>query len=240
MKVLSIALRELRHYFASPMAYVVTTAFLLITGFFFTTQMASYARNSVPAEYADTLQVILFLTVLICPLLTMRLVAEEKFRGTIETLFTAPVSEFQVLLGKLLGCTLFYIFLVLPTVLYVVMMSHFSPIDFSSIAVGYLGLLLFAVALFSIGLLVSTLFNSQVSAGVVTLVIATILIALHMASSLVEDPGLKPVLSAVSFMTNIGPFFSGRFDSRPVVYFLTICLGCVIASIKFLEARRSR
>ncbi len=239
MKILAMARKELKIYFASPIAYVVMTSFLLVSGFFFTGQMANYARLSAPAEFTETLQAIMFLTVLISPLVTMRLVAEEKFRGTMETLFTAPVSEFQVLMGKFLGSMVFYAVIVMPTFVYIILMSFFTSLDMNAVCMGYIGLFLFASALFSIGLLISSLFNSQVSAGVVTLILSFLLVSINVASVLVDEgSALKVILTSISFLNNIGPFFSGRFDTRPLIFFITICIGALISSVKLVEQRR--
>lgn len=241
IKVYAITVRELGYYFASSIAYIVMTVFLFICGIFFVSSLGRYSNMGVPAEYFETFEVLMFLTILIVPVITMRLVAEEKNRGTIETLFTCPVSEFQVVLGKFLASMIFYLCLILPTMAYVILLSKFTLIDVTALLTGYFGLLVFAATLFSIGILVSSLFNSQVPAGITTLVISFALIAIHVALSLVEKGHwVERVLLTVSFTENIRQFFIGRFDTRPLILFLSICVYCLVVTTKVIELRRTK
>lgn len=241
MKVFAITIRELGFYFASPVAYIIMTAFLAICGFFFTSYMGGYSARSIPAEYYETFELLMFLTILICPIVTMRLIAEEKARGTIETLFTCPVSEFQVVIGKFLASMVFYICLLLPTFAYVILLSKFTMIDLRAILTGYFGLLVFSATLFSIGLLVSAVFSSQVPAGITSLIISFAMIAMHVALNLIERGSqAERVLVFVSFTENIRQFFIGRFDTRPIVFFLSICVYCLVVTTKILELRRTK
>ena len=101
-RFIALTLREIAAYFNSAIAYVTLTAFLMIAGLSFALNMSAYAARGVPATYYDTMHIISFLVMLLVPLLTMRLLAEEKSSGTLETLMTAPVRDWEVVGGKFL------------------------------------------------------------------------------------------------------------------------------------------
>ena len=136
--------RELRAYFFSPLAYVVLTFFLLVNGYVFWL-IVSYLND--PRAQAGALplfgQTIFFWLVLlfVAPVLTMRLLSEERRSGTIEMLMTAPVTETQVVLGKYAAALGYYAFLWLPTLVYVWVVAHFGSVDPGPVLSGYLGVL---------------------------------------------------------------------------------------------------
>jgi ABC-2 type transport system permease protein len=133
-----IARRELSSFFYSPIAYVSMTLFLLAAGFSFWDDFTP----GQPAGMRSIFERIVWLLVVIIPVLCMGLLSQEWATGTIETLMTAPLGETEVVLGKFFGSLAFFVFLLLPTLLYVVLLRLYSTPDYGPILAGYLGLFL--------------------------------------------------------------------------------------------------
>ena len=124
----ALVYRELVAYFNSAIAYVSLTAFLFLSGLAFALNMFAYVARGVPATYSDTMHIISFLTMLLAPLVTMRLIAEEKNRGTLETLMTAPVRDFEVVLAKFASALVYFVFLLAPTLVLVAVLARFGAL----------------------------------------------------------------------------------------------------------------
>ncbi|HUU31695.1 MAG TPA: ABC transporter permease, partial [Phycisphaerae bacterium] len=167
-KVWLLTRRELSAYFVSPIAYVAMALFLLLV-FFVSLLWFGIFRPGQPAQMHYVFSVMTFVLILVVPALTMRSVAEERSSGTIETLLTAPITDFQVVIAKFLGCWLFYLAMLAPTALYVVVLAAFGNPDYGPILGGYLGLVLLGAMYVAIGILASSLTKTQVIAFVVAL-----------------------------------------------------------------------
>lgn len=236
----ALVLRELTAYFNSPIAYVVLTAFLSLSGFFFAGYMFSYSNNGVPARYFDTMYGMSLIIILVAPFITMRLIAEEKNRGTIETLLTSPVSECAIVLSKFVSAMVFVLYLLVPTVIHLAVLAKYANVDWSACLVGYLGLTLLAAAVVSIGLFISSLCTSQIAAGIITFVVAFILVSIEFGAGFIrqEDNVWRQVLLRISFPNNTFPFLTGILDSRPTIYFLSFVALFLFATVKVMGSRR--
>jgi ABC-2 type transport system permease protein len=237
-----IAKREFRSNFDSPLAYVVICIALILLGYvffslgggFFQEDQASLARLFRYAPWG--------LSFLIVPVVTMRLLAEERRSGTLEMLITLPVKDHEVILGKFLGAWGLVLVLILSTALYPIMMFkwpfHLGSPDMGPITSGYLALILYSAAAVSIGLLISSLTESQPVAFILT---AALLIVLHLVGAGADRapyPWLRAALGFISFETRIEPFTKGLINTRDIVYFLSITVGCLMASFRALERRK--
>src|SRR5688572_16341430 len=155
-----IARRELSSYFYSPIAYVAMVLFLGVAGYLF-------SRDFVPGQPAGMRSIfewMVWLLVGVLPVLCMGLLAQEWATGTIETMMTAPVEEHEVVIGKFLGSFLFFLVLLAPTLLYLVMLALYSRPDYGPIFSGYLGLILVGAMFIAIGLFCSSLTKTQLVA----------------------------------------------------------------------------
>ena len=183
MKVWPIYKKEMRLYFTSPIAWVILTIFLFIAGYFFYSIFAFFTLASMqsamnPAMARDlnvtdsvlrplfsNISVILLL---LMPLVTMRLFAEERRSGTIELLLTYPVRDGAVLIGKYLaGLTLYAIMLAL-TLFYPLLVAYFARVEWGPLATGYLGLLLMGATFLGVGIFASSLTENQIVASIIT------------------------------------------------------------------------
>jgi ABC-2 type transport system permease protein len=239
--MLTIAKREYRAYFDSPLAYVVICLSLLMLGVW----VFAGPRNFWQVDQATLRSLFdaapLGMVFLIVPVITMRLVAEEKRSGTLEMLITLPVTDSQVILGKYLGALGLVLTLAASTLLYPILMFkfpwHLGPLDWGPVFSGYLGIVLFASAAVAVGLLISSLTESQVIAFFVTFIV---LVAFHWVGEiwqLVPDT-LGIVLREISFREHYNSFVRGVIDTSDVIFFLSCAALALLLSFRALESRK--
>ena len=238
--LVALVRRELGTYFVSPTAYIILTAMLLVSGLTFMRYLADFASARVPVDFGPTLGTIVFVVVASSALVTMRLVAEEKSRGTLEIAMTAPVTEMQFVLSKYIAALALLAWQLLLTGGLVLVVARHGDVDAGAVLCGYAGVLLVGAVTYAVGLFISSLCTSQVTAGMVTFTLSLLLLA---ANVLVENRaggGLQPVLEAVSLMENFSDFLKGVVDTGRLVTLLSICVFFVFLSARVLESRRWR
>jgi ABC-2 type transport system permease protein len=241
MRVLwAVFRKEFRSYFVSPIAYVVMGIFLVISGYFFYSlvrqfgeaslfyfQQAAMMRQSPPPMtlnewvirpfFLNTSVVVLFLM----PLMTMRLLAEEKKTGSIELLLTSPVTDVQVAAGKLLAAFALFASLIATTLVYMLILQIFGKPDWGPILSGYVGLLLMGASFLALGLLVSSLTENQIVAGTISFGLFLMLWVIQWASSF-TGPVFGKVLEYLSVVSHFEEFGKGVLDTRDVVFYLSV------------------
>ena len=236
-KTLALARREDQAYFNSAMAYVVMAIYLAITAVFFCLE------DFVPGRLAQ-MQTFFFwanwILVFVVPIMTMRLVSEEKARGTIETLMTAPVTDTQVVLGKFLGAMLFFLRLVALTLIYVLTLVWFSTPEVGPILAGYVGLLLVGMLYVAIGLLASVCTRFQIVSAMVSMVFLSIMTMLCYYMAQYAAPWGRKMLWFVGFTARYQNFVKGTIAVEDVVFFLSLTALALFLSVKVLESRKWR
>jgi ABC-2 type transport system permease protein len=246
MKALgAIIRRELIAYFSSPLAWIVMAAFLLLQGALFAliigylSQPGQSSMSILQAFFGGTIFFWFFLVV--APLITMRLVAEERRSGTIEVLLTAPVTETQVILGKFGAALAFYLALWLPTVIYVLMVKSRASVDWGAVASSYLGVVLFGALFVSLGLFASTLTRNQVIAAVIAFAGLIVLFGLPLLRGLmVSSSPVAAIVDHVDLWQQMADFSRGIVDTRYLVYGLSLTCLFLLASTKSLELAKWR
>jgi ABC-2 type transport system permease protein len=237
---IALTRRELGVYFVSPMAYIILTAMLVLSGQMFVQYMTNYAANQLPVDYRETLQWLIMVIVLTCPLVTMRLIAEERSKGTLEIILTAPISDAAFVLAKFAASIVLLLSLLVLTVGYLIIISHYGPVDVGAAACGYLGLLLVGGVLYSAGLFISSLCSSQITAGVLTFALATLLIMANILSSRAEGSFWAPILAFVDLSLNFNDFLKGVVDRTRLVYLLSVIAFFLFLTTRVVESRRWR
>jgi ABC-2 type transport system permease protein len=239
--MLIIAKREFRSYFDSPLAYVVIClSFLVLGAFFFLVGGGFWQVDRATVSRMFELAP-LGLAFLVVPVFTMRLIAEEKRSGTLEMLITLPVKDSDVILGKYLGAFGMLMVLVLATAVYPFVMFkwpwNLGPLDTGPVFAGYVGLTLFCATAAAIGLLLSSLTESQSIAFFLTVFV---LIVLWFTGSLARWVGgtFGNVLNFIAFDTRLSGFARGLVDTRDVVFFLSVTATCLVVSFRALERRK--
>jgi gliding motility-associated transport system permease protein len=249
--VLAIAQRELRSYFASPMAYIIIGFFLLPFGVFFYLYLQSFVQQGLQmAQYGGTMninqQVIRYvlqnasvIILFIMPMITMRTYSEEKRSGTIELLLTSPVKDVEIILGKFFGALGLYAALLAVTLLYMAILFVYGNPEWRPLVAGYLGLLLMGGAFISLGLLISSTTNNQIVAGVVTFVVFLLLwIVGWFADS--AGPTIGPITSYLSITEHFDDFSKGIIDTKHVVYYLSLITFGLFLTSKSVDTERWR
>lgn len=234
---LVIAKRELTSFFYSPIAYVVTCLFMLLTGFFFLTLTFQPEQ---PAEMRGLFTVIVWVLIAIAPAISMRVMSEELRSGTIEPLMTSPVSDLQVICGKWLGSLAFFACMLIPTFVFVFIIELWADPDYGPIVSGYVGLLLVGGLYLAIGAFASTLTRNQIIAFIVTVfTILIITIATAFAPRFLPND-LAPIASFINVNRQYSDFAKGLIDISNIVFFLSTIAFFLTLAVKALESRKWR
>lgn len=213
----TIALKEFKDYFISPIAYIVISLFLIVTGWFFFSTFFIYGR----ADLRDFFALLPMTFSFFIPAVTMRMFAEEKNVGSYESLLTMPVSFTHIALGKFFAASAFAAAMLLPTLSYPMFISFIGDVDLGPVAGGYLGAILLGGAYCSIGLFASALTRNQIIAFIIGCAICFTLTIIDRMLFFVPER-LVPVveyLGANAHFTNIS---KGIIDSRDLIYFASV------------------
>jgi ABC-2 type transport system permease protein len=235
MRAITIGRRELASYFYSPIAYVAMGLFLFAAGFSFWDDF----QPGQPAMMRAIFEHMVWLLVFVIPILCMGLLSQEWATGTIETLMTAPLEESQVVIGKFLGSLAFFIVLLMPTFLYVIMLRIYSQPDYGPIVSGYLGLLLVGALFIAMSLFCSSLTRSQVVAAVASAAILLVTsIVPWYASSRATLTGFWRKAADQGVLNHYADFSKGVVDTGNLVFFIAATVVFLFLTVKVLESRR--
>jgi ABC-2 type transport system permease protein len=243
---LPILKRELFGFFVTPLAWVLITVFLLVQGMHFYllvdhfTNIGELASDQTPLQAFFGNTVLLYLVLfLLVPPMTMRLFAEERRSGTIETLMTAPVSSAGVVLAKYAAALLTYLAMWAPTLLYLVILRRTGELDWHVAASSYLGVLLIGAGYLALGLMMSALTKSQFLALVMTALVILALFIIGIAEFVTrEGTTAHDICSHVSIWAQMNELSSGIVDSRRLVYDASLILVPLFITTRAVDAWR--
>jgi len=252
--VLAILRKELIVYFTTPIFYLTGFCFLILGGYFFYSNVLYYsvvsyqgAQNPHLATYLNPAQMVFrplygtlaVVFLMMVPLLTMRLLAEEKRSGAAELLFTYPLTDWAVILGKFLSALLVYALLLGLTLVYPLAFSWVGRVDWGVLVSSYLGLLLLGGACLALGLFASSLTENQIIAAV----LAFALLLLFWLLGWQQEMGassLGSFLTALSLMEHFDTFARGVIDTKDLIYYLSFIYFFLFLTKRQLESRRWR
>jgi ABC-2 type transport system permease protein len=248
--ILAVAGKELRSYFASPIAYIVTGFWALVFGYFFYVMLYFFLQRSQQAMgmgpqsvnvNQDMIRYVLsnasVVVLFVLPAITMRTYSEEKRSGTIELLLTSPLTDLQIILGKFLGTLALYGTMLLVTVLYIALLFWFGNPEVKPILAGYLGLLLLGGCFLSIGLFISSLTKNQIVAAVITFVTFLMLWVIDWMAS--DASGTTAtVLRYLSITGHFEDFSKGIIDTKHVIYYLSLITFGLFLTAKAVDTER--
>ncbi len=239
--------RELKSFFYSPIAYVILVCFLLLTGVNFYVQvsvMNGYPTETTVVEAFFIPALFWFPFALTFSLLTMRTYSEEYRMGTFETLTTAPVTDWQVVMAKFSGVLLFYCILWIPTLCLFATFEHITGRMAANAAGAYWGayLLLLLIGCFytSIGCLASALTADQVNAAIISFISIVVLLILGFLPDImnITAPGVKDMFSYVSTIQHMQDFSKGMIDTRPIVWYLSMTASVTFITLQVFQYRK--
>jgi ABC-2 type transport system permease protein len=231
-QVLPIFRREFQSYFVSPIAYIVISIFLIVTGWFFFSTFFLFNQASVRNFF--TLLPLIFAFVI--PAVTMRLVSEELNVGTYEILLTLPVTFREVVLGKFLAATAFVAAMLIPTLAYPVTVAFLGDLDWGPVMGGYLGAILLGASFSAVGLFASSLTRNQIVAFIIGMAICFSLVLIDKILFFLPSVfvGVFEYLGADSHFENIS---KGILDTRDILYFLSLTFISLYATHLVMEEK---
>ena len=247
--IMAIAGKELRGYFASPMAWIIIGFFAVIFGYFFDAYLSFTVQQSMSGQgggvnvnmvmirplFSNAAIIVLFLL----PMITMRTYSEEKRSGTIELLLTSPVTDFEIIAGKFLGCFGLYAAMMAVTMLDMSLLFAYGNPEWKPLIAGYLGMLLLGGSFISVGLFISSTTKNQVVAGTATFITFLLLWVISwMADS--SGPTTGAVLSYLSITEHLDDFAKGIIDTKHLVYYFSFIGFGLFLTMKSVDSERWR
>lgn len=249
----TICKRELYSYFASPIAWVLLAIFALLSGYFTVVMARQFVQAGIEMqmqgqnqpmninEYviAPLLSNIAVIALMLIPLISMRLLAEEKRQGTIELLITSPIRDTEIVVGKWLASLLMYSCLLLVLVLDCSFLFIYGKPDWKPALAGLLGLFLQGACLLSLGAFISSLTKNQIVAGAIGFACALVLWILSWSTAFGNSDTIQ-VLNYLSIVSHLDPFTRGVIDTKDVVYYLSMIFLGLFLTTRSLESIRWR
>ena len=252
--VLAIANKELRSYFASPIAYIVIGVFALLYGYFFVAILAFFVRQSMQMSQFGAgagqsmninqqlvrplLSDVTILILFMLPAITMRSYSEEKRSGTIELLLTSPITDFQIVIGKFLGALALYGVMLAVSVVHMAILFHYGSPELKPLLAAYLGLLLLGACFISVGLFISTLTKNQVVAFMATFGVFLFLWVITWLGS--SFPSIEGLMSYLSIIDQFEDFSKGIVDTTHLIYYLSFITFGLFLTAKSVDSERWR
>jgi ABC-2 type transport system permease protein len=254
-KLLAIFSREWRSLIVSPVAAVSVAMFLLVSGYLFysiviiasaQTRMMLRMQQMAPQLNANdviltpSLRNLSVILLLIVPILTMRLMAEEKKQKTSELLLTSPVTVTQIIFGKYFAVLALYGMMLGLTLYMPLLLARFGTLAWWPVVAGYLGLFLVGAVFLSVGLLASSLTENQMVAAMTSFSILLVMWLLGWAGAATADTQLGPLLANLSILAHLNNFLAGLIDTKDVVYLLGLAAISLFLTHRVVESQRWR
>lgn len=251
--ILTIARKELKTYFTSPIAYIVLAIGAVIFGFFFYSALSFFVMQSMQSEMMGRgmpmnvnefvirplLMNLSVISLFLVPMITMRLYAEEKRSGTIELLLTSPVRDLELILGKFVAALVLYLGIVGIAVLNIALLFLYGNPDWRPLLAGVLGVVLMGASFLALGMMISTFTRNQIVAGSITFGLFLMLWVADWVSSY-STTRVGQVASYISITTHIENFAKGVIDLKDLVYYMSVIFLGVFLTKRSLESLRWR
>ena len=253
--ILAIAHKELKSYFASPIAYIVIGLWALLYGYFFVAILSFFVRQSMQmsefgGQGAQALNVnqalirplmtnITILVLFIMPMITMRTYSEEKRSGTIELLLTSPLTDFQIIIGKFLGAMALYGIMLLVSMIHLGILFLYGRPEWKPLVAAYLGLLLLGGCFISVGLFISSLTKNQIVAGMATFATFLFLWVITWIGGF-SGPTLDQLTNYLSIINHYDDFGKGVIDTTHVIYYVSFITFGLFLTAKSVDSERWR
>lgn len=226
--------REVRNYFSAPIAFIYIAVFYALSSFYFFGSSLMGNSTSLSTVFSSLFTISIFLI----PILTMRLLSEDRRYKTDQALITAPVSILGMVMGKYLAAVMIYLIGILITLIMAVIIAFFATPDWAVIFGHFIGLFLLGAALIAICTFISSLTENQVIAAVGGFAAGFALILIDALSSVVSSALLQSFILGISFYERYVSFTVGVLDFADVIFFLSICVLFIFLTVRVFEKRR--
>ncbi|MDF2566727.1 MAG: hypothetical protein K0R90_183 [Oscillospiraceae bacterium] len=232
--MLAIFRRELGSYFSSPIGYIFLAVYYLFSGYFFLGTTLVADTNSLSGVFQSLFTVLMF----IVPLLTMRLMSEDKKLKTDQLLLTSPLNLSSLVYGKFFAALIVFLVGVAITPVYALIINIFAQPEWIVVIGNLVGLILLGAALISIGLFISSLTENQLIAAIGGFAIMMIFMLIDGLSSVIPIDIVKKIIDGISFSTRYGEFTTGIFNISSVLYFISVVVIFNFFTVRVLEKKR--
>ena len=250
--ILAIAGKEVRSYFASPIAYIVIGVFALLYGYFYIAILSFFVRQSMQMGQfgpqggqsmnvnqhmlRPLMQNVTILILFMLPAITMRTYSEEKRSGTIELLLTSPVTDFEIVMGKFLGALALYAVMLAVTLIHVALLFVYGRPEWKPLLTSYLGLLLLGACFISVGMFISTLTKNQVVSFMATFAVFLFLWVITWIGSVM--PAAEGLTTYLSIIDHFEDFNKGVIDTTHLIYYVSFITFGLFLTAKSVDTER--
>lgn len=248
--ILSIMKKELKIYFSSPLIYIISALFSAIIGWAFFNLLINFvdSTQNLPENVVGQVSFIQavvyrlfgninFVMLFICPLITMKLISEEKKNSTLEFLLTAPITSFQIILGKYLSSLVVVFFIISTTFIFPIILSSSGMNAFNNIAMGYLGLIFNIMFFHAVGIFASSLTENQIISALITVICILFVWMVSWASQSTSNYLMAEVFKYAGMIDHFDNFVRGLFKTSDIVYYLTWTGFFLGLSVKTIDSR---
>jgi ABC-2 type transport system permease protein len=230
----SIIRREFSAYFASPIGYIFLAVFWAFAGYFlFIGPLYNGTADMVPI-FGSMFTIVMFLI----PIITMRLISEDRRQKTDQLLLTSPLSLYSLVAGKLLAASVMYLSALSITLVYALVMQFFAVLNWSIIIANFIGMFLLGTALISIGMFISSMTENQVIAAACSFAVMIMLLLLDTTLGLIGNEFLQQIAISLSFFQHYINFMNGLFDLKAVLFFISVIVMFSYLTVRVFEKRR--
>ncbi|MEG2931358.1 MAG: ABC transporter permease [Ruthenibacterium sp.] len=233
--MIAILKRELNAYFDTPLGYVFVAVYYLFAGYFF----FSYNLYGNSTDMRSLFSILFTVTLFLIPILTMRLMSEDRRAKTDQLLMMSPVSALEIVLGKLFAALIVYLLAMSITLVQAVVLASFAPVEWSVILGHFLGLFLLGTALIAVGLFISALTENQIIAAIGGFCVGFFLMLLDSLAGLIGNSMLAGFVTDLSFQTHYQNFTLGVFDASDIVFYLSVTALFAFFTVCAFEKRRA-
>ena len=253
--ILAIAQKELKSYFSGPIAYIAIGLWALLYGYFFVAILQFFVRQSMQMSQMGMqgpqtmnvnqqlirplLQNVTIMILFVMPMVTMRTYSEEKRSGTIELLLTAPLTDFQIIMGKFIGAMALYAVMLAVTTIHIALLFIYGHPEVKPILTAYLGLFLLGGCFISMGLLISSLTKNQIVAGMVTFAVFLLLWIITWIGSF-SGPTVDQLTQYLSIIDHLDDFSKGVVDTKHLIYYISFITFGLFLTAKSVDSERWR
>ncbi len=240
----AVLLKEFKTFFGSPIGYLVIGVFLLMNSLFLFVFEGDYnILNSGFADMGPFFTIAPWILIFLIPAVTMRSISEERRQGTLELLLTKPLTNWEIVLGKFFGAVLLIVIAIIPTIIYVLTISHYAMpagnIDLGSIVGSYIGLLFLVFAYAAIGIFSSSISENQIVAFIIAVILCfTMYFGFSGISTYAGNS--EDLISSIGMDYHFKSMARGVIDTRDIIYFLTVSTLFLTATTFRLKTLMSR
>lgn len=233
--ILALMRKELKSYFNSPIAFIIIAVFIILSTwiFFYYGDYAFFDRGT--SDIRGLFQYSSLILLFFAPALSMRLIAEEKYNGTLELLVTMPIEDYEIIIGKYLSTLIIYAIMLIGLIVTPITVMMIGEPEIGVILTSYLGLFLLGASYFAVGTAASAFTKNQIVAFIVTFLLLGIL---YLIGGAVNSGPLAAIIDTISIHGHFENFFKGIIDIRDIIYFLSIITLSLYVASTALTSRK--